>query len=71
MDVREDGLQVTETADLAAYVLSMASFSGFKEWPQDELFSLLDQQKVDGVISIPKEYGLFQCYEPNVTNIFD
>ena len=71
MVVREDGLRVTETADLAAYVLSMASFSGLKEWPYDKLLSLLDAQKTDGVISIPKEYGLFQCYEPIVTKIFD
>ena len=71
MDVREDGLRVTETADLAAYVLSMASFSGLKAWPYDRLYALLDHKKANGVIRIPKEYGLFQCYEPIVTKIFD
>ena len=71
MDEREDGLRVTETADLAAYVLSMASFSGLKEWPYERLYALLEQQKENGVIRVPKEYGLFQCCEPIVTKIFD
>lgn len=65
-DVREDGLHVTETADLAAYVLSMASYSGLKNWPYERLVFLLDQQKVDGVIHIPKEYGLFVCCDPRI-----
>ena len=64
MDQREDGLRVTNVEDLVDYVLSMASFSGLKEWPRDMLRERLLAQAVDGVIAIPKEYGLFIAREP-------
>ncbi len=64
MHIREDGLEVTDVNDLAAYVLSMISFSFVREWPLDELIERLNQQRVDGVIRIPKEYGLFLCTNP-------
>lgn len=64
MDQREDGLRVTNVEDLVDYVLSMASFSGLKEWPRDMLRERLLAQAVDGVIAIPKEYGLFIASQP-------
>ena len=64
MDQREDGLRVTNVEDLVDYVLSMASFSGLKEWPRDMLRERLLDQAVDGVIAIPKEYGLFIASQP-------
>jgi len=64
MRMREDGLEVTDANDLAAYVRSMISFAYVREWPQDELIDRLNQQNVDGVIHIPKEYGLFICASP-------
>lgn len=68
---REDGLEVTHTDDLADYVLSSISFSGIRNRTRAELIRLLDQQKENGAIRIAKEYGLFQCCEPIVTNNFD
>lgn len=64
MRMREDGLEVTDVNDLAAYVRSMISFAYVREWPQDELIARLNQQSVDGIIRIPKEYGLFICTNP-------
>lgn len=64
MDQREDGLRVTNVEDLVDYVLSMASFSGLKEWPREVLREKLLATAVDGVIAIPKEYGLFIAREP-------
>lgn len=61
---REDGLRVTDVEDLADYVLSMASFSRWRELPRDELRQRLTRQMKDGVIAIPKEYGLFICSKP-------
>ncbi len=61
---RQDGLRVTDVEDLADYVLSMASFSGLRQWPREKLTGLLGAQAVDGVISIPKEYGLFEASRP-------
>lgn len=62
--LREDGLQVTDVEDLTDYVLSMASFSGLRDWPREKLTGLLRAQQRDGVISIPKEYGLFEAVLP-------
>ncbi len=64
MRMREDGLAVTDVNDLAAYVRSTVSFGYIREWPIDELISLLSTQAADGVIRIPKEYGLFICTSP-------
>ena len=68
---REDALEVTDVEDLLAYVLSMASFAFVRHRPHEEIRSLLERERRDGVIRIPKEYGLFQCCEPIVTKIFD
>ena len=59
MHMREDALAVTNVQDLVAYVRSTASFAWVRSMPECELEMLLDQQNVDGVIRIPKEYGLF------------
>ncbi|MBE5801009.1 MAG: class I SAM-dependent methyltransferase [Clostridiales bacterium] len=64
---REDGLRVTDVEDLTDYVLSMASFSGLKDWPREKLTALLSRQAEEGVIAIPKEYGLFICTQPKAT----
>ena len=68
---REDWLEVTDVEDLCAYVLSTMSFAYVRSWPEAELKARLEFEMVDGVIRIPKENGLFQCYEPIVTKIFD
>ena len=64
MRMREDGLEVTDVNDLAAYVRSTISFGYLREWSVDELIKRLNTQMVDGVIRIPKEYGLFLCTHP-------
>ena len=64
MRMREDGLEVTDVHDLAAYVRSTISFGYIREWPLDELIARLSAQALDGIIRIPKEYGLFICTGP-------
>jgi len=64
MHMREDGLEVTDVGDLAAYVRSTISFGYLRDWPMEELIRRLNAQMVDGVIRIPKEYGLFLCTQP-------
>lgn len=62
--LREDGLWVTDVEDLMEYVFSMASFSGLCQRPRQEVAALLEAQMKDGVIAIPKEYGLFIATQP-------
>lgn len=64
MLLRDDRLEVTDANDLAAYVLSMISLAFVKEWPYEELINRLRARSSDGVIRIPKEYGLFVCTHP-------
>ena len=56
----EDALEVTVTEDLAEYMLSLTSMADIK-LGRDELTALLDTRKNNGVIRVPKEYGLFVC----------
>jgi len=57
--------------DLVAYVRSTKSFAYVRSWPEEALRQRLMAEMENGVIRIPKEYGVFQCYEPIVTKIFD
>ena len=68
---RKDWLEVTDVEDLCTYVRSTLSFAYVKAWPEAELKAKLTAERVDGVIRIPKANGIFQCYEPIVTKIFD
>lgn len=45
--------------DAAAYILSMTGMSALRRLPRELLLSVLRQNMPDGVLHIPKEYGLF------------
>lgn len=55
----EDWLEVTETGDLVDYILSLTGMADFRSVSEDDLFRILDAQKKNGVITVPKEYGIF------------
>lgn len=57
----EDSFAVTDVEDLVTYMRTMTSMTNVKEVPFDQLTGILQQQMVDGVIRIPKEYGMFIC----------
>lgn len=54
-----DAFEITDTNDLVNYVLSMTSMAKLENVPREEIFALLDAKKENGVIHIPKEYGMF------------
>lgn len=56
-----DSLEVTDARDLLAYVYSLPEVFHLKDTQRQDVLSVLASHKVDGVISIPKEYGLFVC----------
>ena len=50
---------MTDVGDLADYVLSLTGMSALKSIPREEMISVMKAHMKDGVLSVPKEYGLF------------
>lgn len=59
---REDGLAVTEVQDMVDYIYSLSSMSNISNVPREELQRILEANMVDGVLYVPKEYGMFVCH---------
>ncbi len=57
----EDALAVTDIEDLLDYLYSLPGMSGFAELERGHLKSILQGRMTDGVLNIPKEYGMFVC----------
>lgn len=58
---REDALDVTHLPDLIAYLRSMQGMTVLADIPDEQLLTVLSAYMKDGVLSLPKEYGLFIC----------
>ena len=61
VDTRPDALDVTNLNDLIAYLRSMAGMTVLADVPDDWLLEVFQSRMKDGVLSLPKEYGLFIC----------
>ena len=57
----QDALEVTNVEDMADYVYSLTGMSGLREVPRETLVEVLRENMVDGVLRVPKEYGMFEC----------
>lgn len=57
----KDSLAVTNIEDLLDYIYSLSSMTGVEELKRDSLKMFLTNQMKDGVLHIPKEYGMFVC----------
>ena len=55
----EDALEVTNVNDLVDYIRSLTGMSDLQKLPEDTIRSVLEQNMSDGVLRIPKEYGMF------------
>ena len=55
----EDSLEVTDVNDLADYIASLAGMSSLRALPRETILKVLNAASVDGVLKVPKEYGLF------------
>ena len=58
---RDDALDVTDLSDLIAYLRSMQGMTVLADIPDDQLREVFTSRMKDGVLSLPKEYGLFIC----------
>lgn len=55
----EDSLEVTDVNDLADYISSLSGMSLLRTLPRETIIKVLNTATVDGVLKVPKEYGLF------------
>ena len=55
----EDSLEVTETGDLVDYILSLSGMTDLRKLPETEIRAVIERNKVNGAVHIPKEYGMF------------
>lgn len=56
-----DALAVTDVQDLADYIASLTGMSGLKALPREQVVATLTAHMRDGILTVPKEYGLFVC----------
>lgn len=54
-----DSLAVTETEDLVDYIFSLSGMTNLRKLPREVVRSVLSIHMKDGVLNIPKEYGMF------------
>lgn len=54
-----DALEVTNLDDMADYVYSLSGMSGMQDVSRETLLEVLAAHTVNGVLRVPKEYGMF------------
>jgi SAM-dependent methyltransferase len=62
---RDDALDIPHLPDLIAYLRSMQGMTVLADIPDEKLLSVFIANMKDGVLSLPKEYGLFICNRVN------
>ena len=58
---REDGLAITDIEDFADYIYSLSSLTNMESVPREILISALESRIENGILYVPKEYGMFIC----------
>ncbi len=56
-----DALAVTDINDMVDYIYSMTSMTGLQSVPKPLIAEALSKHLEDGVLYVPKEYGMFIC----------
>ena len=57
----EDSLAVTDIDDLVEYIYSLSSMTTLSSVPKEEIREVLAKHMENGVLQVPKEYGMFCC----------
>lgn len=57
----EDGLEVTDVDDMIDYIYSLSSMSNISNVDRVALKKILENNMRNGVLYVPKEYGMFVC----------
>ncbi|MDE7095477.1 MAG: class I SAM-dependent methyltransferase [Anaeroplasmataceae bacterium] len=56
-----DSLEVTNLDDMLDYLCSLSSMTSISNINRDIIKKVLEQNMVDGILKVPKEYGMFIC----------
>ena len=56
--VYEDSLHITKIDDLVEYLTSLASLKALSDVPVDKIKEIIAEHATDGVVDLPKEYGM-------------
>lgn len=56
-----DSLEVTQISDIVDYLYSLPEVFELEEGQKEAVAELLIQKSQDGILTIPKEYGIFIC----------
>lgn len=57
----EDSLAVTDVEDVLDYIFSLTNLSPVARLGRETLRAVLEKEMINGVLHIPKEYGMFIC----------
>ena len=57
-----DSLEVTNVDDMVEYIYSLSSMTSLSSVPKQAIKEILIQNTSDGILNVPKEYGLFISY---------
>lgn len=57
-----DALAITNLEDMVNYIYSLSSMTALNRVARDDVKEILSQNMVDGVLTVPKEYGMFIAY---------
>jgi len=57
----EDSLAVTDIEDVLDYIFSLTNRSSITRLGRQTIKEILEKEMVNGVLNIPKEYGMFIC----------
>lgn len=59
--LREDGLAIPDIGDFVDYIYSLSGLTDIGTVPKESVFQALADRAENGVLFVPKEYGMFLC----------
>ena len=58
-DLYKDALEVTDVEDMVDYIFSLKGMTDLRKIPRDEVRRVLENNMRNGILYVPKEYGVF------------
>lgn len=55
----KDSLEVTDVEDLVDYIFSLTGMTDLRRIPREEVRRVLENNMINGILYVPKEYGMF------------